>query len=137
VNEQEARRRFAAAQVARLGTVGLDARPHIVPVVFAVEGDRIYSGIDEKPKRDGRLKRLRNISENPAVSMLVDHYEDDWEKLWWVRADGDGRIVEDDEEIRHARELLLAKYPQYRELELDIGGAIAVDVARWSFWSYR
>jgi PPOX class probable F420-dependent enzyme len=137
VNEQEARRRFAAAQVARLTTVGPDARPHIVPVVFAVEGDRIYSGIDEKPKRDGRLKRLRNISENPAVSMLVDHYEDDWEKLWWVRADGEGRTVQDDAEIRHARELLLAKYPQYRELELDIGGAIAVDVARWSFWSYR
>ena len=137
MNEQEARRRFAAAQVARLGTVGRYARPHIVPVVFAVEGDRIYSGIDEKPKRDGRLKRLRNISENPAVSMLVDHYEDDWEKLWWVRADGEGRTVQDDAEIRRARELLLAKYPQYRELELDIGGAIAVDVARWSFWSYR
>jgi PPOX class probable F420-dependent enzyme len=137
VNEQEDRRRFAAAQVARLTTVGPDARPHVVPVVFVVEGDRIYSGVDEKPKRGTLLKRLRNIRGNPAVSVLVDHYEDDWERVWWVRADGDARIVEDDEELRRARDLLRAKYPQYRELELDIGGAIAIDVSRWSSWSYR
>jgi PPOX class probable F420-dependent enzyme len=108
-----------------------------VPVVFAVEGDRIHSGVDEKPKRDSRLKRLRNISENSSVSMLVDHYEDDWENVWWVRADGDARVVEDDGELEHARELLRAKYPQYEELGLGIGGAIVIDVTRWSFWSYR
>jgi PPOX class probable F420-dependent enzyme len=137
VNEEEARARFAEAKVARLTTVGPDGHPHVVPVVFEVEANRIYSGVDEKPKRHARLKRLRNIAANPAVSMLVDHYEDDWEMVWWVRADGEARVVEDSSELGRARDLLRAKYPQYLDLELDIGGAVAIDVSRWSSWSYR
>jgi PPOX class probable F420-dependent enzyme len=137
VSDGEGRKRFADAHIARLATVGPDGRPHIVPVVFAVDGDRIYSGIDDKPKRGRlKLKRLQNIAANPAVSILADHYEDDWEKLWWVRSDGEAYVVEDEAELERARELLRTKYPQYGELGLDIGGAIAIDVSRWSSWSY-
>jgi PPOX class probable F420-dependent enzyme len=85
---EEARRRFAAAPVARLATVAPDSRPHLVPTVFALEGNRIHSIVDTKPKDSTSLARLRNIEANPQVSLLVDEYSDDWERLWWVRADG-------------------------------------------------
>src|SRR5947207_9112063 len=84
----EARRRFAAAVVARLATVTPDGRPHIVPVTFAVDGDVIYSAVDAKPKTTTRLARLRNIAAEPRVAVLADHYQADWDRLWWARADG-------------------------------------------------
>ncbi len=91
----EARARFAAARVARLATAGADGRPHLVPVVFAVSGDIIYSAVDAKPKRTTALRRLANVRQNPAVALLVDHYvDDDWGALWWVRADGRGRVLD-------------------------------------------
>ena len=86
----QARRRFAAARVARLATADAAGRPHIVPITFAVDGDVVYSAVDAKPKRRTALKRLANIAANPAVALLVDHYADDWNELWWVRADGTG-----------------------------------------------
>ena len=88
LDEDDARRRFAAARVARLASVSADGQPHLVPVVFAVDGDRVLMAVDQKPKRHRALKRLRNIDDNPAVSLLVDRYDDDWSTLWWVRADG-------------------------------------------------
>src|SRR5206468_8517557 len=92
----EARRRFAAAPVARLATVTPDGRPQIVPITFAVEGDRIYTIVDTvKPKTSLSLARLRNIGADPRVSLLVDEHDEDWERLWWVRADGTARIVAD------------------------------------------
>src|SRR4051795_978279 len=90
----EARTRFAAAHVARLATAGTDGRPHLVPVVFALDGDTLYTAVDDvKPKATTRLRRLANIAANPAVALLADHYEDDWSALWWVRADGTGRLL--------------------------------------------
>jgi PPOX class probable F420-dependent enzyme len=132
----EARRRFAAARVARLATAGADGRPHLVPVVFALDGDTLYTAVDDvKPKATTRLRRLANIAANPAVALLADHYEDDWRALWWVRADGTARLLEPDEdEAARARALLAARYPQYREAPPP-GVAIAVDVTRWSGWS--
>jgi PPOX class probable F420-dependent enzyme len=94
VTPHQARRRFAAARVARLATADAVGRPHIVPVTFAVDGDIVYSAVDAKPKRSTSLKRLVNVAANPAVALLVDHYADDWNELWWVRADGTGRVVE-------------------------------------------
>ncbi len=132
MSPEEARERFAAARVARLATAGPDCRPHIVPIVFAVDGERIYSAVDQKPKRTTALRRLANIAANPNVSLLADHYEDDWEKLWWVRADGLARIVEPGhEEARRAVELLRQRYPQQRAT----GPVLAVGVKRWSGWS--
>ena len=94
----EARARFAAARVARLATAGPDGRPHLVPMVFAVEADTVYSAVDAKPKATSRLRRLANIAANPAVALLVDHYDDDWSRLWWVRADGSARLLDPEDD---------------------------------------
>jgi PPOX class probable F420-dependent enzyme len=118
------------AQVARLGTVDAQGRPHVVPICFAIEGEILYSAVDEKPKRTRRLKRLANIEANPHVEVLIDHYEDDWSRLWWVRLRGVARIVED----RHAVELLAAKYPQYREQQ-PTGPVIAVSIEERQEWT--
>ena len=110
---EEARRRFAASPVARLATVAPDGRPHIVPIVFALAGDRIYSIVDTKPKASMSLARLRNIEANPRVSLLVDAYRHDWERLWWVRADGRATVVADGPDRERTIRLLRAKYHQY------------------------
>jgi PPOX class probable F420-dependent enzyme len=130
----EARTRFAAEPVARLSTADAQGTPHIVPITFAVEGDRVVSAVDGKPKRGGRLHRLENIHANPRVSLLVDHYHEDWRRLWWVRADGAARIVDAGPELAHALELLSARYPQYELMEL-IGPAIVVEVESWNGWA--
>src|SRR4051795_5916470 len=111
----EARALFASARVARLATAGADGRPHIVPVVFALDGDTLYTAVDDvKPKSTTRLKRLANIAANPAVALLADHYEDDWGALWWARADGTARLVDPgDGEAERARALLAERYAQY------------------------
>jgi PPOX class probable F420-dependent enzyme len=135
LSEREARSRLAQARVARLATVGADGRPHVVPFTFATVGDRILHAVDHKPKRTTDLRRLRNIRENPRVSILVDHYDDDWERLWWVRADGEARIVEDDEGRAEPVRLLREKYRQYREHE-PAGPVVEVRVTRWTGWAY-
>jgi PPOX class probable F420-dependent enzyme len=133
VTPAEARARFATARVARLATADAAGRPHLVPIAFAVAGDTIYSAVDAKPKRTRALRRLANVRENPAVSLLVDHWdEDDWDALWWVRADGRGRVLDpDDPEAGRAVELLRGRYPRQR----DAGEVLAVDVSRWSGWA--
>ena len=125
------RRRLEEARVARLATTGRDGAPHVVPITFAVEGDTIYFAVDTKPKRTTDLKRLRNIAANPAVSLLVDHYEDDWGRLWWVRVDGTARVIEDGD---HARELLARKYPQYRAARPP-GPVVAISIQRMTGWT--
>jgi PPOX class probable F420-dependent enzyme len=107
-----------------------------VTVCFALEGDVVYSAVDRKPKRTRRLKRLANVAENPRASLLVDHYEDDdWSRLWWVRADGTGRVLDAaTPEAARALDLLASRYAQYRT-ERPEGPVLAVDVERWSGWS--
>jgi PPOX class probable F420-dependent enzyme len=99
------------ARVARLATVGPDGRPHVVPICFALDGDSLYSAVDSKPKSTRRLQRLANIEANPPVEIVIDHWDEDWSRLWWVRLSGRARIVEHD---ARGLELLQAKYPQYR-----------------------
>ena len=135
LSEEEARRRVAAARVAYLATVRPDRRPHIVPIVFAVDGDRICSIADPKPKRGPDLLRFRNIAANPAVSLLVDEYDEDWQRLWWVRADGSAQVVEDGPDRDLTIRLLRAKYPQYATWSTPFGAAMIVTIDRWSFWS--
>jgi PPOX class probable F420-dependent enzyme len=118
------------APVARLATVDANGRPHVVPICFVLEGDTLYTAVDEKPKRSRQLKRLANIEADPHVEVVIDHYEDDWSRLWWVRLRGVARIVEDP----HAVELLAAKYPQYRE-QPPAGPVIAVSVEERSEWT--
>jgi PPOX class probable F420-dependent enzyme len=131
----EARSRFAAADVARLATASRTGRPHLVPIVFALEGDTVYSGVDHKPKRTTALRRLAIIAENPAVCLLADHYDTDWERLWWVRADGAARLVEPgSSEGQRAVALLQDRYTQYAARP-PRGALIAIDVRRWSGWT--
>lgn len=134
MDEEEMKRRFASASVARLATVSAEGRPHIVPICFALEARTLYFAVDFKPKQTTNLKRLRNIAANAAVSILVDHYEDDWDKLWWVRFDGDARVVTDEAEVREALRLLSARYSQYR-VTTPAGPVVAVAIARMSGWS--
>jgi PPOX class probable F420-dependent enzyme len=136
VDAAAARSRFAAARVARLATVGADGRPHLVPIVFAVDGDTVYTAVDDvKPKATQRLRRLRNIAENPAVALLADHYDDDWTALWWVRADGIARVLDpSDAEAGGARALLAERYEQYRAAPPP-GPVITVAVERWAGWA--
>lgn len=130
----EARRRFGGARVARLATVGADGSPHLVPVVFALDGDALYFAVDHKPKRTADLRRLRNIRADDRVSLLVDHYTDDWSALWWARADGTARIVEDDASRARPLRLLREKYAPYRTWPPE-GPVVAITVTRWSGWS--
>ncbi len=133
----EARRRFASARVARLATVGADGGPHLVPMAFALAGETVYSAVDAKPKRTRTLRRLANVAAESRVAILADHYEEDWNALWWVRADGRGRILDADEpEGRDALELLAGRYAQYRAAA-PAGPVLAVDVDRWTGWSGR
>ena len=130
----EARRRFAEARVARLASVRPDGRPHLVPVVFALTpGDLLYTAIDGKPKTTVRLVRLDNMAANPHVSLLVDHYEDDWSRLWWVRADAVAERLTDGE-TGDAIRMLALRYPNYR-LNPPPGPLLALRVTRWVAWS--
>jgi PPOX class probable F420-dependent enzyme len=130
----EARRRFGAAPVARLATVRPDGRPHLVPIVFVLDGDRIVTIVDSKPKRSSNLQRLRNIRVHPDVSVIVDHYEDEWSRLWWVRADGRARILEAGPEYQTAIRLLTTTHPPYRAMP-PVGAAVVIEVRSWHGWA--
>lgn len=128
------RARVIEARTARLATIDPAGRPHIVPIVFALADDRLYSAVDEKPKRGRKLQRLANIRANPLVAVLVDHYEEDWSRLWWVRIRGTAEILEGGEGFEQARSLLAAKYPAYRE-EPPGGPVIEITAEEWLGWS--
>ena len=130
----EARRRFAGAAVARLATVGPDSRPHLVPVTFAADGDRVYITVDAKPKTTANLRRLRNIAGNPQVALLADHYEADWQRLWWARADGLASVLRQPADMAEPLRLLAARYPQYLASPPP-GPVISILVTRWSGWA--
>lgn len=134
MDAEAARQRFAGARVARLATHSRP--PHLVPVTFAVSGDTIYTAVDAKPKRSRRLRRLANIETDPAVALLADHYSDDWGELWWVRADGEATVTLDPATVRHAGQLLAARYPQYRDAPPH-GPVIVISVTSWRGWSAR
>lgn len=130
------RRLVEVARVGRLATVGTDGRPHAVPICFTLLGEVVYSAIDHKPKRPGRLRRIANLQQTGAACLLVDEYGEQWSTLWWVRLDGRGRVVDDPTEAATAVSALVTKYPQYRQRRPE-GPVIALDVTRWSGWSAR
>jgi PPOX class probable F420-dependent enzyme len=132
--EDVARRLLASARVARLATCTAEGRPHIVPVTFAVDGDWLYSVVDAKPKTTRDLRRIANIRADGRVAMLADHYDEDWNSLWWVRADGDAAILDDPEQLAGPVSLLAGRYPQYRE-QPPPGPLIAIAVRRWTGWA--
>jgi PPOX class probable F420-dependent enzyme len=106
----------------------------LVPVVFAVDGDHIYTAVDHKPKRSRYLQRLADIRVSPAVTLLADHYEENWDLLWWVRADGIATILEEPTDTSRGLDLLVEKYPQYQNRRPD-GPVVAIAVTAWRSWS--
>lgn len=134
LTDDETRARLAAARVARLATVGEGGLPHLIPITFAVEGELIYTAVDHKPKTTSNLRRLRNITQHPRVALLADQYSDDWAKLWWVRVDGQARVVSEADEMQHPIDALAARYEQYRSRRPD-GPVIVIRAERWTGWS--
>lgn len=134
LDEATARRRFGSVPVIRLATVDALGRPHLVVATFAVDGDLIITAVDQKPKSGRELKRVRNIRANPVVAALADHYDADWRRLWWVRADGRARIIAEASELAGPIVLLAARYPQY-ESDPPRGPVIAIAVTTWSGWA--
>jgi PPOX class probable F420-dependent enzyme len=118
-----------------LTTVSREGQPHIVPVTFALVQKAVAIGIDEKPKATNKLRRVRNILECPRVALLWDRYDEDWSKLWWVRADGTASVTESGPLWQDAWAALNAKYEQYEGREHQ-GAVILVTVDKWSGWSF-
>jgi PPOX class probable F420-dependent enzyme len=135
LDADEARRRFATGRVACLATLRADGTPALVPIVFAMVGETVVAAVDAKAKQTRELARLRHVARDPRVTVLVDHYEEDWQRLWWVRAEGAGRVVASGSERDEVIASLRAKYPQYEGLDGPFGDAIIVEVARWMGWS--
>ncbi len=129
------RARAAEARVARLATTTTGGDPHVVPCCFAVDGDRLYTAVDDvKAKATTALRRLENVAAHPRVSVLIDHYAEDWARLWWVRMDGDAHVAEPGtREHATAVELLAAKYEQYRRRPPP-GPATIVHIDTWRAW---
>jgi PPOX class probable F420-dependent enzyme len=136
VTPDEARRRFGDARVAVLATVDPTPAPHVVPVTFVVDGDTVWTAVDGKPKRSTRLRRLANIRANPRTSLLVQHWDEDWRLLWWVRVDGTAVITDDPDTLDRVVRLLRRKYDQYDDVSVD-GPVIEITVHDWRGWSAR
>ena len=120
----EIRVKLEAARVARLATLDAERSPHLVPICFVCDGSLFYSAIDRKPKRvaPNSLARLKNIAQTPRVALLVDHYDEDWTRLWYVLVRGEAELVSDSAERERAIQLFRAKYPQY-ETDMLAGDA--------------
>ena len=129
-----------AERVARLATAGAQGPPHLIPICFTYNGEHFYSVLDQKPKRTGLtdLKRVRNILSNPGVALVLDHYEEDWARLWYVLVRGTARLIyhggQDGEEQQRAIALLRQKYPQYRDMDIDQNPVIKISPARITSW---
>lgn len=134
MNRSEALARLAGARVAHLATTRPDGEPHVVPITFAVTARSIATMVDHKPKTTDRLQRLVNIEAQPRVSVLVDHYSEDWAELWWVRVDGDAQVHHHGEAWVEAREALSGKYQQYLERP-PAGAAVMISVDQVSYWA--
>jgi len=133
VDLPEARRRFREARVARLATVRPDGSPHLVPIVFALERDTLCFAVDEKPKRSARLQRIANLEHEPRASAMVDAYDEDWSRLWWVRVDGRTDIVVEGSGLERIQRALAAKYVGYRDRPPP-GPAVTLRIEHWRFW---
>ena len=128
------------SRVARLGTADRAGQPLVVPVCYVFDGRACFSAIDGKPKRvaAARLRRVRNIEENPRVSLTVDRYDEEWSRLCWVIVQGRGDILTEGPERAAAVDLLLAKYAQYRAMPLDRDTATVIRISpeRTLFWRW-
>jgi PPOX class probable F420-dependent enzyme len=137
MDRDEAWARVRSARIGRMATVTPEHRPHVVPFVFALveQGSTrvAYWAVDRKPKRSTDLKRVRNLKENPAVELVVDGYDEDWDRLWWVRCSGKARVVASQTERGSGLHALRAKYPQYG-IDPPDGPVVAIDIETIDSW---
>ncbi|HEV3473767.1 MAG TPA: TIGR03668 family PPOX class F420-dependent oxidoreductase [Actinomycetota bacterium] len=137
LTEEVCRRLLGETRVGVIATVDPDGRPNVVPFVFALDGDTLYSTVDRKPKSTTQLRRVENIRARPdQVTVLVDHYEEVWNRVWWVRLRGRGRVIDGGPDLERAVALLQAKYEQHRD-SAPQGPAILIDITEWRGWSFR
>ena len=129
-----ASRLIRAARTAHLATVAESGQPHVIPICFVFDGEHFFSPIDEKPKHTIKLKRLKNIRENPQVALVIDRYDEDWRKLAYVLIFGQARILQSGEKHRRAVKLLRRKYPQYRPMAIDARPMIVITPKRIAHW---
>ena len=116
--DQNVRSFIASHRVARLASADATGTPHVIPICYAFDGTHVYSALDLKPKRveSLQLKRVRNILENPHVSLVIDDYSEDWSALAYVLIQGAAEILETGDERSRAESLLMDKYSQYSQL---------------------
>ena len=137
VTRAEALSRVRLARVGRMATITHEGRPHVVPFVFVLMGEdpdlHAYWVVDRKPKRSRFLRRVENVKANAAVEFVVDGYDEDWDRLWWVRVSGTGRVVRSRTERAKAMAALRAKYPQYAATPQP-GPVVGIDIERISGW---
>jgi len=134
MDRTDALKLLADARVGHLATLRPDGLPHVVAVTHALVGNSVVSMIDHKPKTTQHLQRLVNIENNPAVSLLADHYSEDWDALWWVRIDGRAAIHHDGPIWEQASAALVAKYPQYRKMPPQ-GAAVSASIDSVTWWA--
>ena len=131
--------RIQAARSAHLATASADALPHLIPVVFALHAGAIYIPIDQKPKTTTKIRRLRNIQENPPAALLIDQYHDDWTKLWWILLRGPAQILHpqprDPAEAAAAIAALRTRYPQHARHDLEHLPLIRLTITQITHWS--
>lgn len=126
--------RFSEARRAILSSVNADGTPHLVPIVFARVDDTLVTAIDWKPKSTQKLKRLENIRADPAVSLIVDNYSENWKDLWWIRAGGSAEVIDaDTDRGRTAIAALVKKYEHYTPTPPD-GPVIVISKLSWRSW---
>lgn len=133
----DAQRRFMEShRVARFASADAGGQPHVLPVCYALIGDNVCFSVDEKPKRVGawRLKRIRNIVENPCVALVVDHYAEDWSTLGWVMVRGRANVLQDGDEHDEAQTALRERYPQYRKMRIEGLPVVAIRIEHVSAW---
>jgi PPOX class probable F420-dependent enzyme len=121
------------SRVATLATVSADGRPHLVPVVFALDGNDVVTSVDGKPKKGKVLARIENIARDPRATLLAHLYEEDWSKLYWVRVDGKAALEEGGEAFERALSSLRDRYPQYESVEIT-GPVIRITVEKTTTW---
>lgn len=119
--------------MATLATLTEEGAPHLVPFCFALDGDVLVSAVDQKPKRTTRLRRLANVARDDRATVLVDEYDERWDRLWWVRLDASARVLPEGPQAQRARSLLADKYQQYRE-HPPSGPVLYLTIRRWSSW---
>ena len=132
-----ASRLIRSARIAHLATADAQGQPHVVPICFVYDGKNFYSPIDEKPKRAApqKLKRLRNITANPKVAIVIDHYDEDWNRLAYVLVFGKASITVRGANHRNAVKLLRKKYLQYRSMAIDRRPLIMIQPKRVTSWA--